>query len=49
MLTVFGEDNTRVGPVVLFKGKGHVKDDEKMQYAPHVKVYFTPKAFNNRP
>jgi hypothetical protein len=49
ILTVFAEDNNRVGPVVLFKGKGQVSDHEKMQYAPNVKVYFTPKAFNNTP
>ncbi len=48
ILTVFAEDNTRVGPAVLFKGKGQVRDDEKMQYASNVKVFFTPKAFNNR-
>ncbi len=48
ILTVFGEDNTRVGPVVLFKGKGQVSDAEKKQYAHDVKVFFTPKAFNNR-
>ena len=48
ILTVFGEDNTRVGPVVLFKGKGQVSDKEKVQYASDVKVFFTPKAFNNR-
>lgn len=48
ILTVFGEDNYRVGPVVLFKGKGQVRNKEKMQYAPGVKVFFTPKAFNNQ-
>jgi hypothetical protein len=48
ILTVFGEDNTRVGPVVLFKGKGQVSEKEKIQYASDVKVFFTPKAFNNR-
>ena len=48
ILTVFAEDNTRVGPVVLFKGKGQVSDKEQVQYASDVKVFFTPKAFNNR-
>jgi hypothetical protein len=47
ILTVFAEDNTRVGPAVLFKGKGQVRDNEKMEYASNVKVFFTPKAFNN--
>ncbi|CAF1566626.1 unnamed protein product [Rotaria magnacalcarata] len=48
ILTLFAEDNTCVGSVVLFKGKGQVSDNEKMQYASNVKVFFTPKAFNNR-
>lgn len=48
ILTVFAEENSRVGPVVLFKGKGQVSDKEKIQYASGVKVFFTPKAFNNR-
>jgi len=48
ILTVFGEDNTRVGPVLLFKGKGQVSDGEKVQYAKGVRVFFTPKAVNNR-
>ncbi|CAF4167841.1 unnamed protein product [Rotaria sp. Silwood2] len=48
ILTIFGDDNTRVGPVLLFKGKGQVRDLEKSQYAKGVKVYFTPKAVNNR-
>jgi hypothetical protein len=47
ILTGFAEDNTRVGPVVLFKRKGQVNDKEKVQYASDVKVFFTPKAFNN--
>ncbi|CAF3334647.1 unnamed protein product, partial [Rotaria sp. Silwood2] len=48
ILTIFGDDNTRVSPVLLFKGKGQVQDLEKSQYAKGVKVYFTPKAVNNR-
>ena len=47
ILTIAAEDNGRVGPVVLFKGLGHVNQREKEQYAPDVKVFFTPKAFNN--
>jgi DDE superfamily endonuclease len=49
ILTVFGQGNNRVAPVVLFKGKGNVTDKEKSQYAKHVRVFFTPKAFNNGP
>ncbi|CAF3779451.1 unnamed protein product, partial [Rotaria socialis] len=48
ILTIFGSDNKRVGPVLLFKGKGQVSSIEKRQYANGVKVYFTPKAVNNR-
>ncbi|CAF4870721.1 unnamed protein product, partial [Rotaria socialis] len=48
ILTIFGSDNTRVGPVLIFKGKGQASSIEKMQYANGVKVYFTPKAVNNR-
>ncbi|CAM4763580.1 unnamed protein product [Rotaria magnacalcarata] len=48
ILTIFGSDNTRVDPVLLFKGKGQVSSIEKMQYANGVKVYVTPKAVNNR-
>jgi hypothetical protein len=42
ILTVFAEDNTRVGPVLIFKGKGHVSSYEKSQYAQGVTVFFTP-------
>ncbi|CAF4863009.1 unnamed protein product, partial [Rotaria socialis] len=48
ILTIFGSDNTRAGPVLIFKGKGQASSIEKMQYANGVKVYFTPKAVNNR-
>ncbi|CAF4594064.1 unnamed protein product [Rotaria socialis] len=48
ILTIFGSDNTRVGPVLIFKGKGQASSIEKMQYANGVKVYFTPKAVSNR-
>ncbi|CAF4078456.1 unnamed protein product [Rotaria sordida] len=37
ILTVSGEDQ-RVGPVLLFKGKGHISPDEQRQYANDVKV-----------
>ena len=47
ILTVFGEDNSRIGPVLLFKGKGCVSSFEKSQYAQGVTVYFTPKGFMN--
>ena len=48
ILTVFGNDNTRVAPVLLFKGKGQISAVEKAQYAKGVEVFFTPKAVNNR-
>ncbi|CAF4694944.1 unnamed protein product, partial [Rotaria socialis] len=48
ILTIFGSDNTRFGPVLIFKGKGQASSIEKMQYANGVKVYFTPKAVSNR-
>ncbi|CAF3312301.1 unnamed protein product [Rotaria sp. Silwood2] len=37
ILTIFGDDNTRVGPVLLFKGKWQVRDLGKSQYAKDVK------------
>ncbi|CAF4327295.1 unnamed protein product, partial [Rotaria sp. Silwood2] len=37
ILTISGEDQ-RVGPVLLFKGKGHISPDEQKQYANDVKV-----------
>ena len=46
ILTVSGEDQ-RVGPVLLFKGKGHSLSAEEKQYAKGVKVFFTPKSVNN--
>ena len=48
ILTVFGDDNTRVALVLLFKGKGHVSAVEKAQYTKGVEVFFTPKVVNNR-
>lgn len=47
MLTVFGDDNSRVGPALIFKGKGHVSEKEKKEYDKTVKVYFSPSAFVN--
>lgn len=47
ILTVSAEDQ-RVEPVLLFKGKGRVSAAEEQQYAKGVKVYFTPKAVNNK-
>lgn len=35
-------------PVLLFKGKRRVSAAEEQQYAKGVKVYFTPKAVNNK-
>ncbi|CAF4907244.1 unnamed protein product, partial [Rotaria sp. Silwood2] len=48
ILTVSGEDQ-RVGPVLLFKGKGHISPDEQKQYANDVKVFFTPEGVINIP
>ncbi|CAF3969647.1 unnamed protein product [Rotaria sp. Silwood1] len=44
ILTIFPERNDRIGPILLFKGKGRVSDKEVRQYAKQVKVFFTPKA-----
>ncbi|CAF3348426.1 unnamed protein product [Rotaria socialis] len=40
-------DNSRVGPALLFKGKGRVSEQEKKQYDKSVKVYFSTTAFIN--
>ncbi|CAF1109328.1 unnamed protein product [Adineta steineri] len=48
ILTVSANDNSRVGPVLLFRGKGKISENEKKQYASDIKVFFTPKAVNNR-
>ncbi|UJR19730.1 hypothetical protein I4U23_022864 [Adineta vaga] len=47
ILTVFGENNSRVGPVLLLRGKGQVSSFEKSQYAQGVPVNFTPKSVIN--
>ncbi|CAF1213314.1 unnamed protein product [Rotaria sordida] len=47
ILTVFAEDNSRVGPILLFKGQGRVAATEKGQYAQGVHVFFTPKGVIN--
>ncbi|CAF1467717.1 unnamed protein product, partial [Didymodactylos carnosus] len=49
MLCVFPDNNNRVQPVLLFRGKGKVAVTEQKHYSPHVKVFFTPKAFINIP
>lgn len=49
ILTVFGENNTRLGPVLIFKGNGRISSSEKSQYAQGVSVFFTPKAVINGP
>ncbi|CAF4960440.1 unnamed protein product, partial [Rotaria socialis] len=48
ILTIFGEDNSRIGPILLFKGKGKISENEKAKYAKDIKVFFTPKAVNSR-
>ena len=47
ILTVFAEDNSRMGPVFIFKGQGRVTSTEKDQYAQGVHVFFTPKGVTN--
>ena len=49
ILTVFGRDNTRMGPVLLFKGKGQVSPKEKLQHVKGVSVFFTPKTVIHKP
>ncbi|CAF0891787.1 unnamed protein product [Adineta steineri] len=48
ILTVFADDNSGVGSVLLFRGIGKISENEKKQYASDIKVFFTPKAVNNR-
>jgi hypothetical protein len=47
ILTVFGQNNSRIGPVLIFKGKGRISSMEKSQYAQGVVVFFTPKGVIN--
>ncbi len=47
ILCVFGDDNSRVGPALIFKGKGRVSEHEKNEYDKSVKVYFSETAFMN--
>jgi hypothetical protein len=49
ILTVFGQENSRVGPILIFKGKGRVSSFEKSQYTQGVTVLFTPKGVINGP
>jgi len=49
ILCVFPENNHQIQPVILFRGKGTVAVKEQKLYSPHVKVFFTPKAFINTP
>ncbi|CAF4475491.1 unnamed protein product, partial [Rotaria sp. Silwood2] len=47
ILTVFAEDNSRMGPILIFKGQGHVTLIDRAQYAQGVHVFFTPKGVIN--
>lgn len=47
ILTVFPADNSRIGPILIFKGAARVSSDEKAQYAQGVTVFFTHKGVNN--
>ena len=47
ILTVFGQNNSRLGPVLIFKGKGRVSSIERSQYAQGVSVFFTEKGVIN--
>ncbi|CAF4801873.1 unnamed protein product [Rotaria sp. Silwood2] len=42
-LTVFDQDNSRLGPVLIFKGKGQMSSREKSQYAHGINVFFCTK------
>ena len=44
ILTVLGEDNSRMGPVLMLKGQDCVIPAEKSQYAQGVHASFTPRA-----
>jgi hypothetical protein len=47
ILTVFGQNNFRLEPVLIFKGKSCISLIEKSQYAQGVAVFFTPKGILN--
>ncbi|CAF4031564.1 unnamed protein product, partial [Rotaria sp. Silwood2] len=47
ILTVFAEDNSRMGPILIFKGQGRVTSTERAQYSQGVHVFFTPKGVIN--
>ncbi|CAF3988528.1 unnamed protein product [Rotaria magnacalcarata] len=47
VLSVFADDNSRLGPALIFKGKRRASEQEKNQYDKSVKVYFSPTAFIN--
>lgn len=47
ILTVFAQNNDRVGPILLFKGRGQVNSIEKTQYDTGVTIFFTPKGVIN--
>ncbi|CAF1509623.1 unnamed protein product [Adineta ricciae] len=47
ILTIFPKGNDRVGPTLLFRGKGRISSQETNQYSKNVKVFFTQKAAMN--
>ncbi|CAF4741455.1 unnamed protein product, partial [Rotaria sp. Silwood2] len=47
ILTVFAEDNSRMGPILVFKGQGRVTSTERAQYSQGVQVFFTSKGVIN--
>ncbi len=44
ILTIFGEDNARVGSVLFFKGKKQASALEQAQYVKGVRVFFHSKS-----
>ncbi|CAF3235604.1 unnamed protein product, partial [Rotaria sp. Silwood2] len=47
ILTVFGEDNSRMGPILIFKEQGRISSTERPQYAQGVHVFFISKGVIN--
>ncbi|CAF1125758.1 unnamed protein product, partial [Didymodactylos carnosus] len=47
ILCAFASDNSRVGPALIFRGKGRVSDRERSEYEKGVKVYFSPSGVIN--
>jgi hypothetical protein len=48
ILTVFGQNNSRLEPVLIFKGKDRISPIERSRYTQGVAVFFTTKGAINR-